>query len=83
MVSHNHPQTPHNSFNLREPNKGKAVPDYQKNVFLPTINLRSILCIYACNQNVKIPLLGFFLFPVVREESTSARESSIQDDPQH
>lgn len=61
MESHNHPQTPHNSFNLRVPNDEVALPGEQKNAFLPTRNLRSILCIYACNQNVKITI-GFCFF---------------------
>lgn len=88
MDSHNHPQTSHNSFNLRVQNNGMALPDEQKNTFLPffLLNLRSILCIFACIQNVKITIVFFFFFfsfPVAREESTSARESPIQDDPQH
>lgn len=44
MEGHNHPQTSHNYFNLRVPNNEMALPDEQKNVFLPTRNLRSILC---------------------------------------
>lgn len=51
MESHNHPQTPQNSFNLRVPNNRMALPGEKKNVFLPTRNLRSILCMLSECQN--------------------------------